>query len=155
MALLVMFIGTGVGGFCGWLANTKLRPTSWMLNGMFVGLLSGWLAAVLWCRVILGQIRSSHRPHKGLRRDGARWGTVVGLLAALIVFAWLMLVLVVKRHSVGMLPRLVVWWLMAELFGGLIGAGVGYFCGWLAYIAAKFALPLPPLDPNSHPQRPI
>jgi len=155
MAMLVILIGTTVGAGCGWLANQKLNNDDWVLSGMVFGMVSGWMAGLVWSRMVLRQIFRSHRPHKDLRAVGTRWGTIVGLAAAFVVFVWLILNLLDRNPNIIFRFRVLTWLLISELFGGLVGAIVGYLCGWMAYLAAKIALPLPPLSPKHHPQRPI
>jgi Na+/H+ antiporter NhaA len=152
MAIAVVLVGTFVGGVCGWIADKWLGTEDWVLPGVLFGLLAGWAAGVVWSRIMVKRIMRAHRPHKDLRAMGARWGMLVGLGAAMVVFVWLFL----HRDPNSLFHgQTLLWWLIAELFGGVVGAGVGYLCGWLAYIAAKIALPLPPVDPKNYPQRSI
>jgi len=150
--LCVCGVGISVGGFFGWLAGAKGPLDRGDLGGFVFGATSGFLAAALWCRFIVPKIVKAKRPHKDIITYGLKWGGFVGVVAGLIVFTWLLLNIAKGRPNTAYSPRAVIWYIVAGTVGGGVGMIAGLLCGWIAYITARLALPLPPLKPRFYHQ---
>lgn len=159
LVLIVCAAGVAAGGAWGAVAGAKLLRRGGVggpLGGGIFGATAGFLAAALWCKMLLPQIVRAKRPHRDIIGYGLKWGAVVGGMAGIIVFFWLLLnVLSRDPYLLHRTPMLIGWALACTAFAGCMGIVVGLVCGWAGWLAAKSALPLPPLKPALHPQHHI
>lgn len=157
--LIVCVAGVVAGGAWGAVAGARLIRRGGIggaLAGAIFGATAGFLAAALWCKILLPLIVRAKRPHRDIISYGMKWGAVVGGMAGIIVFFWLLLnVLSRSPYLLHHTPMLIGRALACTAFAGCIGIVVGLVCGWVGWLAAKFALPLPPLKPALYPQHHI
>jgi len=154
-ALTVCAAGVLAGGAWGAVAGARLLRRGG-IGGAIFGATTGLLAAALWCRFMLPQIVRAKRPHTSIMGYGLKWGGAVGAAAGLIVYVWLILNRLSRNPAlIRRVPMLMGQAVACAAFGGCVGMLTGFLCGWLGWQAAKYSLPLPPLDPKLYPQHHI
>jgi len=147
LAALVMLTAAAVGGCFGWLAGrTNTIDQPWF--GLTFGGISGLVATYFWCHILLRIVLRSYRPHRSLISSGAKWGMIAGMLAAFVVYCWLVLTWM-AGHDFNIGSRLpLAFFLAAVTTGAGVGLLAGLFCGWLCWLAAMAAM-----SPKRKPRR--